>query len=456
MPSPFPRPALAGTVSASYLSDVETLYDACRQWGTSLPLHLPYIDLAFSFGFATLGDEARARKLLSTAWEVMRHPVPPPANKEGKYDPILAATIPPLAYRAFANEIERVIAGRPFSRTQPEDLLATSEHLRSQSGGGVPNRPAMARYLFGRLWEQSRILDPAGLTDVYATFTQNSEPHIRDLADIAAGREPAALESRIRRFATETISDSGSARVILREFKAIISLTPRVSASYAAQILDLVPAVLASSALNDEFGKIQLFQRAFFVTAEIGRADVVSRLSESFVTLAHQYPDRSRLLLVAEVGTQCLRTLQWLGLRGDIERVFTGLRLFIPEKPKTNESTRDIILKARLALAAARLTPGSDEPAMLILDESRGALLGINASQLGPKDYTELARAYANALGQGDPAFGLSRLTELFKMMPRGTISNTFTTARYFSRFHLILTEAVVAAAGRMLLEPQV
>jgi len=39
--------------------------------------------------------------------------------------------------------------------------------------------------------------------------------------------------------------------------------------------------------------------------------------------------------------------------------------------------------------------------------------------------------------------------------MPRHKISNTWTTAQYYSRFHLLLVEDTVAAVCRMLTEPQ-
>jgi hypothetical protein len=68
-------------------------------------------------------------------------------------------------------------------------------------------------------------------------------------------------------------------------------------------------------------------------------------------------------------------------------------------------------------------------------------------------DYTELARSYVTALGQGDAESGMPRLVELFREMPTGVVQNHWSTAPYFSRLHLNLTEDAVAAACRTLLE---
>ena len=41
---------------------------------------------------------------------------------------------------------------------------------------------------------------------------------------------------------------------------------------------------------------------------------------------------------------------------------------------------------------------------------------------------------------------GLARITELFQRMEKHKINNTFTTAQYYSRFHLNLVEDVIRA----------
>src|SRR5439155_11836928 len=81
-----------------------------------------------------------------------------------------------------------------------------------------------------------------------------------------------------------------------------------------------------------------------------------------------------------------------------------------------------------------------------ILEDARNELLNQNATALQPKDYTELARAYVTALGQGASESGLENMIALFRKMPPAKITNTWTTAQYYSRFHLNLVEDVILA----------
>ncbi|MDB5310175.1 MAG: hypothetical protein JWO38_4377 [Gemmataceae bacterium] len=50
---------------------------------------------------------------------------------------------------------------------------------------------------------------------------------------------------------------------------------------------------------------------------------------------------------------------------------------------------------------------------------------------------------------------GRVQVAELIAEIPQGRLTNTWTTAPYFSRLHLNLSEDAVAAVCRMLLEPR-
>lgn len=463
MPSPFPRPALPGTVPASHLSAIEALHSTCRRWSESVPIHLPYVDLAFAFGFATLGDATRSQRLLASAWEVMQFPVAPPIKENKDYDPAVASSFPPLAYRAFASRTERAVAGRPLAGPLSADLLVEVEQIRRDARTDKPNKQLRLLYVFDRLREQSRILDPECLTNPYAAWMKHLDPVAREraelaaqeLAELAAGREPDGLATRMRRLALEPASGQETIKETVDVLRRILPLAPRVSAAFAADMLDLVPPLLADSISGQEYSQGRLLRRALFVAAEIGRGDIARGLSELFAELARRGPEEFRLWFVAVVGTQCLRSLRWLGLRDDIHRVFARVGDVIPASPQASEPAAGILLGSRLVVAAAWLTVGSDELGVPILDESRAALLGPDALRLDPADYTKLACAYVTAIGQGPAENGLPRVAELFDEMPQGRVKNSFTTAPYFSRMHLNLTEEVVAAIGRMLLEPR-
>ena len=57
-----------------------------------------------------------------------------------------------------------------------------------------------------------------------------------------------------------------------------------------------------------------------------------------------------------------------------------------------------------------------------------------------------MAQAYVTALGQGPSETGMARITELFRKLDEKKITNTWTTAQYYSRFHLNLVEDVIRA----------
>jgi hypothetical protein len=111
------------------------------------------------------------------------------------------------------------------------------------------------------------------------------------------------------------------------------------------------------------------------------------------------------------------------------------------------------VLRTLLSLAGGWLTFARHDHSAPILNEARDQLLGPTGPK-APPEYTALARAYVAALGQGPQEFGLLRMKELFRDMDRTRITNTWTTAPYYSRFHLILIEDTVFAVCQMLLEP--
>jgi hypothetical protein len=105
------------------------------------------------------------------------------------------------------------------------------------------------------------------------------------------------------------------------------------------------------------------------------------------------------------------------------------------------------VLQTLLNLAGGWLFLGLTDRAKPILEDARTELLHTNAMTFQPKDYTELARAYVTALGQGqDTGYALTQMIELFRRMPATKITNTWTTAQYYSRFHLNLVEDVILA----------
>ena len=120
------------------------------------------------------------------------------------------------------------------------------------------------------------------------------------------------------------------------------------------------------------------------------------------------------------------------------------------KKYATKPDSWSAVLQTLLNLAAGWLTFGLNDHAAPILEEARNELLNPNGMKFQPKDYTELARTYVSALGQGPSETGLPRITELFRKMDTGKITNTWTTAQYYSRSHLMLIEDAVLTTCRI------
>jgi hypothetical protein len=103
-------------------------------------------------------------------------------------------------------------------------------------------------------------------------------------------------------------------------------------------------------------------------------------------------------------------------------------------------------LQSLLHIAGGWMTFGLTADAVPILDEARGELLGGGAAKLTALDFTKLATAYISAVGHGPVESGLPRLAELFTGLDPNRVTNTFTTAPFYSRLHLNVVEALVLA----------
>jgi hypothetical protein len=167
----------------------------------------------------------------------------------------------------------------------------------------------------------------------------------------------------------------------------------------------------------------------------------------------------SRFRLVNAVAGSGFRVLKKLGMRDEIDRFLAMLRTEVLENATFDElharySTKpdawSSVLQTLLSVAGGRLSMGLPECAEPILKEARHELLRTTFPRFDTKDYTPLARAYVNALSEGPGEGALARITELFRLMDPKKITNTWTTAQYYSRFHLNLVEDTVLAVCRM------
>jgi hypothetical protein len=235
-----------------------------------------------------------------------------------------------------------------------------------------------------------------------------------------------------------------------------------VGESFTVELLQLVPAALASwpppnTPETHEIVKKQgeLLQRALAQAGNYDRRDLVKQLVDEFSNLIHGKKDEERFKLINAVGGQSLRVMKKLGMRDEIDRFYTQLHSEILRGASTAELKKKYaskpevwsgVLQTSLNLAGGWLSFGLTERAEPIILEARNELLGAQAVKLAPKDYTLLAQSYVTALGQGPSETGMDRITDLFRRMDNKKINNTFTSAQFYSRFHLNLVEDVIRA----------
>jgi len=199
-----------------------------------------------------------------------------------------------------------------------------------------------------------------------------------------------------------------------------------------------------------------LLERGLFLAGHFDHRDLVSLLVDSFIEVVNSKSDDQRMELINVVAGECLRSLRKLGLRDEIDKLLTqllaamlGKAAFKDLKSKYSGKT-DLWLKAlraMLNIASGWLTFGMTDRATPILDEARAEILApLCGKVVHPIEFTNLVRTYISAVGHGPTEDGLRRITEVFQKIESGKISNGYTSAEFYSRFHLNVTEDVVLA----------
>jgi hypothetical protein len=325
-------------------------------------------------------------------------------------------------------------------------------------------------YVVGRLYEQSRILDPDGEIDPYSqlylssTLSGSVGRVNREFAELRTVSDPSEIADRIRRLYSDPPDLHRPEGHRLRVLLQALPLAGRAGETFAVELLGHVPGLLAA-ATGEAATKAQrpewpqqmwLLERAIRVACNVGRADLTRDFAGQFADLANRFPPEIRPRLISVIGRSCLRSLRVLGLRDEIEQLAIRLLEALPDSPSNPRNPESVVplLQSRLVLAAAWLTTGSNAGVEPILDQARATLLAGDRPRLRPADYSELGGAYISAVGQGPAGDGLGRVSELFGDILPGRIRDTFSTAPYFARLYLNLSEDAVAAVCRMILEP--
>jgi len=438
------------------------LHAAVRNWSRLHHQNLPYIDLLFAFALAKLQETTTAKKLVEDARKVMEVPVPT-ARSQQEDSRVIAAVVSNFLFRAFKSRVDQVLAGKPHSGPLATELVDELEDIHRRSGTGATNNPyKLAYYVISRMRDQSSILEPHEKLDPYSEWTKGQDPLKKDLAELHSFREPNRIAERVRKLLRESVSGRNAKEVQFAVLHESIPLAPRVGESFTIELLQLVPAALAgwpppNTPDTQEVARKQgeLLQRSLAQAGNYDRRDMVRRLVDEFSGLIHGKKDEDRFRLINAVCGQSLRVMKKLGMRDEMDRFYARLHGEILRGASTIELKRkyatrpDVwsgVLQTSLNLAGGWLSFGLMERAEEIIRQARNELLVAQAVKLESKEYTLVSRAYVTALGHGPSETGIARITELFRSMDEKKITNTWTTAQYYSRFHLNLVEDVIRA----------
>jgi hypothetical protein len=434
---------------------------AAQQKNEHLRANQPLVDLLFAFALAKLGEETNAKKGLEEARKQMEAPVPAGGSPQAEQAQT-AAVVRNFLFRAFKYRVDQVLAGKPHTGQMAPEVLDALEDIAKKGGSGPVNNPyKLAKYVVDRMREQSRIMEPQEKPDPYADWTKHGDAMKKELADLHTIRDPNKLADRIRKLYKDGVQGKPLKEVQFYVLHEGLPLAARVNEAFTVELLTHVPAALTggtgAATESPDLPKKQgeLLERALFLAGHFNRDDIVKKLVDDFTTLIHTKPDETRYKLINVVARQCLRNLKKLGLTNEIDRFLTKLHNEVLRGASTAELKKKhsakpeswaAVLQTLLNLAGGWLHLGLTDRALPIIQEAQNELIGPNPLALQPKDYTELARAYVTALGQGNAETCLNSMIVLFRKMVPTKITNTWTTAQYYSRFHLNLVEDVILA----------
>jgi hypothetical protein len=403
---------------------------------------LAYVDLFFAFGLARLGESAPAKRLVESARRVLESF--PPEEDLG-----IAGR---LLFRAFRYRIDQALDGKPHAGPLEKAVLDDIDQIHAKAGGQYNNPFGMAHYAIARVREQYRILEPHEKLNPYHQWLKHGDELKRALAELPKVKDANLLARTVRELyksgAGGTRPTAETRFYVLHE---TLPLAGRVGEQFTFELIDLVPDALKATAnAGSQIAELprkqgELLERALFLAAHFDRRDVVQKLVNQFIELLKTRPDDQRFELVNVVAAQSLRSLRKLGLRDEIDKLLhrmqgvilagrTAADLRVKSRSRPAPNKADVwpkALQSLLHLAGGWLTFGLGDQAEPILDDARAELLGDGPAVLPPREFTDVARAYIAALGQGPAETGLPRIAELFQRMSPARVTSTWTTARF-------------------------
>ncbi|HEY3789106.1 MAG TPA: hypothetical protein VGL71_09635 [Urbifossiella sp.] len=391
-----------------------------------------YAHLMLAWGLGCLGERTRSRDWTARARKVLGHIGGP------GIDP----AVHPILSEAFHERIRDVQEGRTPKPGLPPRLRERIEQL---------NDVHLGRYAVDKLRRHSRILEPVGSGRDFGGLDLRvfrGPDLLGERLQLLADRsDPAVLAEEAKQILAACAAAPSSANVP-RAALTLLDLAPQLDAPLIAPILELaVPAASwmeswleacswSDAVRADRLPRFlrRLLDSAFTAAAWCNQWPVVRPLVEYL--LRRGGSDPALRIALGRASGPLFRSLRKLGYRAEAESL---LHLLDPGRgawPADSPS----FPPSQFGLAVGWFAVGDEEAGNRILDDARNRLFVARTGD--DRDRTELAIAYAEALGFAPPRIALGRLEEIFQLLDR--VSITGSTNRYFTLRPLQLIDTVV------------
>jgi hypothetical protein len=377
-----------------------------------------YADLILAWGLARLGDRGPSEELLGHARGVL-------APLDAAHNFLLDA---------FAYRISQAREGRTGGPL-PAELLARLVALREQERTDRVARERLLLVKVQHLLQHSRILEPGERVDAFREGWLDPQTDAgHEFAGLRYVTDREELANRLLPVVASAGRNPERLPAVLAE---ALDLAPRLGESIADGILQRLLGALGSWTFAGSpervTAEVTAVERGLFVAAHFDRAAAVKRLVASLDRLLQarraeeSRPVEDALLNLVGEG---LRGLRRLGLRAEADRLLERIAAWPPTP------------RRMLTLAGGWFYVGRDGPATEILDGGRRLLFAPTAAVEGQQ--TDLACAYAAALGHAPVRLALERVQELFTRL--NGITDNLVTNTHYSLAKLRLVEAAVRA----------
>lgn len=391
-----------------------------------------YAQLMLAWGLGCLGERTRSRNWAAKAKKSLSR------SAGAGLDPAFHA----ILSDAFQERIRDVQEGRLPKPGFPPELRERVERLTDVHLG---------RYSLDKLRRHSRILEPVGLGRDYGGLDLRGfrgHDRLGERLQLLADRTDPVVVSEEARQMLALCALEPSSGVVPRVALTLLDLAPHLDATLIGPILDLVvPAAswletwLEAGSWSDSVRAdrlprylTRLLGAAFATAAWFNQWPAVRPIVEFL--LQRTGSDATVRAAIGRTAGSLFRSLRKLGYRSEAEALLHLLDPGRGEWPADSPA----FPPSQFGLAVGWFAVGDEEAGTRILDDARNRLFVARTGD--ERDRTELAIAYAEALGFAPPRIALGRLEEIFQLLDR--VTTTGSTNRYFTLKPLQLIDAVV------------